>query len=208
MNEASRNPKLRGYFANQRRRTVMAGVDDQRGAGEPGFGTAERELWRRGRAAEIAENEPERFLDLAGFADGRLDPDEHDRVAERLAHDPEAAADVAAARALAGRSLTGEVAPAHVLASACGLVSDKPAETAGIIPFPRRYRPQPTFTGVARWAGLAAALVVASWLGFDLGSMTSAAFAPGVQSPEDSLVRDMLEPSSGFVRDLTEGMRT
>jgi hypothetical protein len=29
-----------------------------------------------------------------------------------------------------------------------------------------------------------------------------------MQSPEDSLVRDMLEPSSGFVRDLTEGMRT
>jgi hypothetical protein len=51
-------------------------------------------------------------------------------------------------------------------------------------------------------------LVIASWLGFDLGSMTSSAFGPAVQSPEDSLVRDMLEPSSGFVRDLTEGMRT
>jgi hypothetical protein len=51
-------------------------------------------------------------------------------------------------------------------------------------------------------------LVIASWLGFDLGSMTSSAFGPGMQSPEDSLVRDMLEPSSGFVRDLTEGMRT
>ena len=186
----------------------MAGVDDQRGASEPAFGTAERELWRRGSVAEIPENEFDRFLDLSGFADGRLDPDEHDRVADHLAQDPEAAADIAAARALAQRSLTGEVAPAHVIARACALVDEKPAGTAGIIPFPRRHRPQPTFTGVARWAGLAAALVVASWLGFDLGSMTSAAFGPGMQSPEDNLVRDMLEPSSGFVRDLTEGMRT
>jgi len=176
----------------------MAGVDDQRGAREPGLGTAERELWRRSSATEIPENEPERFLDLAGFVDGRLDPDEHERVAEHVAQDPEAAADVAAVRALAQRSLTSEVAPAHLIARACALVDEKPAGTAGIIPFPRRYRLRPTFPGVARWAGLAAALVIASWLGFDLGSMTS----------EDSLVRDMLEPSSGFVRDLTEGMRT
>ena len=186
----------------------MAGVDDQRGAREPGLGTAERELWRRSSATEIPENEPERFLDLAGFVDGRLDPDEHERVAEHVAQDPEAAADVAAVRALAQRSLTSEVAPAHLIARACALVDEKSAGTAGIIPFPRRYRPRPTFPGVARWAGLAAALVIASWLGFDLGSMTSSAFGPAVQSPEDSLVRDMLEPSSGFVRDLTEGMRT
>jgi anti-sigma factor RsiW len=183
----------------------MAGVDDQPGGGELRLNGAERELWRRGLVAEIAEDEAERFLDLAGFADGRLDADEHDRVAARLARDPEAAADIAAARAIAERSSVGEVAPA-VIGRACALVEKNPS--AWIIPFPRRYRPQPTLPGVARWASLAAALVVASWLGFDLGSMTSAAFGPVAQPPEDSLVRDMLEPSSGFVRDLTEGMRT
>ena len=184
----------------------MAGVDDQPSGGEPRLDGAARDLWRHSLTTEIAEEEAERFLDLAGFADGRLDPDEHERVAERLTRDPEAAADVAAARSLLTSELTGEGAPAHVVARACALVEDKPS--AWVIPFPRRYRPQPTLTGVARWAGMAAALVVASWLGFDLGSMTSAAFGPVVQPPEDSLVRDMLEPSIGFVRDLTEGMRT
>jgi len=184
----------------------MAGVEDQQSGGGPRLKGAERELWRRGLVAEIVEDEAERLLDLAGFADARLDADEHDRIAERLAGDPEAAADVAAARSFSAHELTGEAVSAHVVARACALVEEKPS--AWIVPFPRRYRPQPTVPGIARWAGMAAALVVASWLGFDLGSMTSAAFGPMAQPPEDSLVRDMLEPSTSFVRDLTEGMRT
>jgi anti-sigma factor RsiW len=187
----------------------MAGIDDQRGGGEPRLNGAERELWRRSAGSVIAEDEAERFLDLAGFAEGRLDPDEHERVAERLARDPDSAADVAAARSFAERGLAAEVAPTQIIARACALVvEDKSASTGWVIPFPRRYRPQPTLPGVARWAGLAAAMLVASWLGFDLGSSTSAAFGPIVQPSEDSLVRDMLEPSTGFVRDLTEGLRT
>lgn len=186
----------------------MTGINDQRGNGEPFSGAPERALWQRSVAAEMAEDEAERFLDLAGFADDRLDQDEQERVAERLAREPVAAADVAAARALAEGGLIDDAAPPHVIARACALVEERPARDASIIRFPRRFRPQPTLPGVARWAGLAAALVVASWLGFDLGSTTSAAFGPAVQAPEDSLVRDMLEPSTGFVRDLTEGMRT
>ncbi|HEX6442897.1 MAG TPA: hypothetical protein VF007_11965 [Stellaceae bacterium] len=186
----------------------MAGIDDQRGGTEPPINGAERELWRRSAGTVIAEDEAERFLDLAGFAEGRLDVDEHERMAERLARDPDAAADVAAARSFAERRLTDNVAPGPIIARACGLVEEDPASTGWVIPFPRRYRPQPTLPGVARWAGLAAAMLVASWLGFDLGSSTSAAFGPIAQPPEDSLVRDMLEPSTGFVRDLTEGLRT
>ena len=182
----------------------MTGRDDQPGGGEPRLDGVERELWQRSLTVEVAEDEADRFLDLAGFAEGRLEPDEHDRVAERLAHDAEAGSDVAAARALGGRDLA-DAAPAPVIARASALVENR--SSAWIIPFPRRYRPEPTVRGVARWAGLAAALVVASWLGFDLGSMTSNAFGPLAQ-PEDSLVRDMLDPSTGFVRDLTEGVRT
>jgi len=63
---------------------------------EPPAEASDRTLWRSAAAAETIEHEGERFLDLAGFADGRLDPDERDRVAERLARDPDAAADVAA----------------------------------------------------------------------------------------------------------------
>jgi anti-sigma factor RsiW len=185
----------------------MAGIDHQGPDGTPLSGASGRALWRRSAAAEMAEDEAERFLDLAGFADGLLDPDEQERVAERLARDPAASGDIAAARALAGRGLPGEAVPPQVIARACALVGERSGRGASIIPFPRHLRPQPTLPGVARWAGLAAALVIASWLGFDLGSTTSAALAPTVQSPEDSLVRDMIEPSSGFVRDLTEGVR-
>lgn len=184
----------------------MTGRDDQPGGGEPRLDGAERELWRRCAATEIVEDEAARLLDLAGFADGVLGVDEHDRIAARLAQDPEAASDVAAARALAGLGPAGEAPPASVIARACAVIEETPS--VWIIPFPRRYRPEPTVSGVARWAGLAAALVVASWLGFDLGSMTSSAFSPIAQPPEDSLVRDMLDPSTGFVRDLTEGVRT
>jgi len=186
----------------------MTGTVDYRGDGTGGEPTAEasdRTLWQRTAVAEAVEDEGERFLDLAGFADGRLDPDERDRVAERLARDPDAAADVAAAGALGG---TAEPIPEHLIARACALVSEPGQERGRVIPFTRVRLSPPTLPGVARWASLAAALVLASWLGFDLGSATSAAFAPVAQSAEDSLLRDLLEPSAGFVRDLTEGVRT
>src|SRR5438067_8702674 len=184
----------------------MTGTVDYRGDGTGGEPTAEasdRTLWQRTAVAEAVEDEGERFLDLAGFADGRLDPDERERVAERLARDPDAAADVAAAPALAGAV---EPIPEHLIARACALVSEP--ERGRVIPFTRLRLSPPTLPGIARWASLAAALVLASWLGFDLGSATSAAFAPVVQPAEDSLVRDMLVPSGGFVRDLTEGVWT
>src|ERR1700732_4296178 len=81
-------------------------------------------LWRRSLAIDVAEDEAEHFLDLAGYAEDRLDPDERDRIAERLARDSMAAADVAAARAFARSGLPGEAAPADVVARACALVAD------------------------------------------------------------------------------------
>ena len=61
-------------------------------AGKPRAGSPDRALWRRCVAIDMAEDEAERFLDLAGYAEDRLDPDERDRIAERLAKDPIAAA--------------------------------------------------------------------------------------------------------------------
>ncbi len=66
---------------------------------------ADRSLWQRCRVLDAAEDETARFLDLAAYADGLLDIEEEDRVAALLAADPEAAADVAAARALASAEL-------------------------------------------------------------------------------------------------------
>src|SRR5690348_255836 len=128
----------------------MTRTVDHRGNGTGGEPTAEasdRTLWQRTAAAETVEDEGERFLDLAGFADGRLDRDEHDRVDERLAHDPDAVTDVAAARALAGPA---EPIPEHLIARACALVSQPGPERGRVIPFTRLRLSPPTLPGIAR----------------------------------------------------------
>ena len=176
--------------------------------GEPRAASPDGALWRRALTIDMAEDEDEHFLDLAGYADDRLDPDERDRIAERLAKDPMAAADVTAARAFALSGLAGEAAPAHVVARACALVADGMPLRGRIIAFPQIFRPQPTLHGVARWTGLAAAVVLASWLGFALGGDASAFFGPVNQAGEDSLLRDLLDPSTAFLRDLTGGVQT
>ncbi len=66
----------------------------------------DRRLWQRCRTMDADEDEAARFLDLAAYADGLLDIEEQERVAALLAADPEAAADVRAARALAAAEPT------------------------------------------------------------------------------------------------------
>jgi anti-sigma factor RsiW len=178
------------------------------GNGEPRAASPDGALWRRSLAIDVTEDEEEYFLDLAGYAEDRLDPDERDRIAERHAKDPMAATDVAAARAFARSGLPAEAAPADVVARACALVADGMPLRGRVIPFPKFFRPQPTLHGVARWTGLAAAVVLASWLGFALGGDASAFFGPANQAAEDSLLRDMLDPSTALLRDLTGGVQT
>ena len=185
----------------------MAGKIDNRGGGTDGKPLAEaadRALWQRSTTAGTVENEGERFLDLAGFADGRLDPEERDRVAERLARDPDAAADVAASRALAGAA---EPISEHLIARACALVAEPEPERGRVIPFTRLRLSPPTLPGIAHWASLAAAVVVASWLGFALGTDFSVYSGQTDQANEDGL-RDLFDPSTAFLRDLTPGAQT
>src|SRR5438309_11991439 len=66
----------------------------------------DRRLWQRCRTMDAAEDEAARLLDLAAYADGRLDIEECERVAALLAADPQAAADVRAAQTLADAELT------------------------------------------------------------------------------------------------------
>jgi len=49
---------------------------------------------------------------------------------------------------------------------------------------------------------------VASWLGFAMAGDASAFFSPVSQAGEDSLLRDLLDPSTAFLRDLTGGVQT
>ena len=178
------------------------GGDDTRRALPNGL--PDSALWRRSRMVEVTENEAERYLDLAGYADDRLDPDDRERVAEWLAGDPVAAGDVAAAQGGLASAAMSEPA----IARACALVDGTARQRDTVIPFPplRRYRPR--LQGMARWGSLVAAMAVASWLGFALGTDTSLSFAQLRQTGDDSFLGELLDPSTDFVRDLTEGAQT
>ncbi len=173
--------------------------------------------WRRGRerkasAAEASRAEAERLLDLAGFADGRLGDDKARRVAALIAHDPHAAADVAVARSLSG--VAAPPADDWVIARAIALVDDRKAaadragEYGQIISFPLRPPASPVWRGATAWSSLAAAIALASWLGFDLGSGVSLLRPHAYPSFEDAATGGMPDPAPPLVRDFSEGWQT
>jgi len=173
-------------------------------------GAADRELWRRGCASDAPEpnehDEAECVLDLAAFVDGGLDDDDRDRIAELIARDRGRAEDVAAAERLARTDVPD--ATAEIIARACALVDPAPAERGRIIPFPAWRRRQPGLHGMARWASVAAAMVMAGWFGFAMGSDASRAFTR-IQANEDAYIGELLNPAaSATLRELTESART
>src|SRR5260370_1770519 len=106
-------------------------------------GLPDAALWRHSRMVEVTPDDAERCLDLAGFADGCLDPDEHERVAEGLAGDPVAAGGVVAARALASGAEPMAAMPEPAIARARALAGGGEAQPGTRIPFPlnRWHRP-------------------------------------------------------------------
>ena len=163
-------------------------------------------LWQRSRTTDAPADEAARFVDLAGFADGLLDPDERERVADFLTTDPTAAADVAAAHALAGGVDERPAGFERIVARACALVPDPQFSTARVIAFAPR--PRRVLHGLAQWGSLAAAILVASWLGFSMGSDTSLALShPGLSS-DTSVMPELFDPGTGFLRDFGENLRS
>ncbi|MFI4948153.1 MAG: anti-sigma factor family protein [Alphaproteobacteria bacterium] len=165
-------------------------------------------LWQASCSTDIAEDEAERFLDLAGYADGRLDPDDRERVAAWLAADPVAAGDIAAARRLAASTAGLASMPEPAIARACALVDGGASRQGVVIPFAPRYRSRPTLHGMAGWGSLVAAMAVASWLGFTLGVDTSRSFAQTQQTGDNGFLQELLDPATDSVRDLTGGAQT
>ncbi len=170
-----------------------------------------RALWSRCRSADAMMDEGARFLDLAAFADELLDQEECDRVAVILAADPTVAADVAAARATAD----GRPAPSYgldsIIARAMALVPEAALGSGLMQPLHPAPASRRLWHGVAQWGSLAAALAVASWLGFTMGSGVSLELSQPVQQSQvgvDSLLPELLDPASGFLRDLGEGQQT
>jgi anti-sigma factor RsiW len=167
---------------------------------------SDRGLWHRCRTSEAPEDEASRFLDLAAFADGRLDADDKDRVAAWLSQDPEAAADVQAARSLSATNPTS-AALEHVIARAAALAPDaSPVHGQVVKLVPRQHRR--LIQVFAQWGSLAAAMVVAGWLGFSMGSDASLALSDSHPASDTSLLPEIFDPASGLLRDLGEGLRT
>ncbi len=148
---------------------------------EPAGVEAGRTLWQRCRATEMPVAETERFLDLAGLADGLLDDDdEHDRVAALVMPDAVAMSDVAAARAISAGGIAMPGGLERIIEHAAALVGDAP-EAGRVIPFapPAARR---VVHDMAQWGGLAAAIAFASWLGFAMGSGASQSFSQPARS--------------------------
>jgi hypothetical protein len=159
---------------------------------------SDAEIWRRSRDMSVPEDDgAERFLALAVIADGHYDEDEHALVAEWFASDPTLADDVAFAQAA-----TAIPASAAVLARAAALVPEQqPNNVVAFQPRQRAMRAIGEWTG---WGSLVAAMAVASWLGFTLGVDTTRSLTSVGQSSDDGFLREMVDPSPGFMRDLSE----
>jgi hypothetical protein len=176
---------------------------------------SDRALWRRSQLAEGPDEETLRLLDLAAFAEGGLDPDEHDRIQALLGADPAAAADIAAARAPDG--IAGENSPAierenspaieRIIARACALRPDGAPRRGLVIPF-SRLRQRVLLEGLAQWASLAAAVAIAAWLGFAMGSDASLAFSKPAVSAAQGAAGELFDPAAGFPDDIAPGTQT
>ena len=165
---------------------------------------ADRALWQRSRECDAAEDESGLWLDLAAFAEGRIeDDDDLERVAIRLATDPDAAADAATARLLADGPWEEPDGYDALVARAAALVADR--ETDNVVVFAPRPWHRRVLPEIARWGSLAAALVLTGWLGFALGTDASISYSRLIQPAEDSFAPELLDPATGFLlRDFSE----
>jgi hypothetical protein len=184
---------------------MSQGEDDRGPAAEV---AADRELWRRSRAIDVPEDAVARLLDFAAFAEGRLDAEESERVAALLAADPAAAADIEAARVLGGVMDGAAVPVERVIGRALPLVAEPPEHR--VIAFAGALR-RPPLWNIAQWASLAAAITLASWFGFAMGSDTFLAYRDAgqtVSESSNSYLPGLLDTSTGFVHDIAEELQS
>ena len=166
----------------------------------------DRRLWQRCRTMDAGEDEAARFLDLAAYADGLLDIEERERVAALLAADPQAAADVRAAQALADAE-RASAGLERIVARASAISPDPESVSGEVVQFaPRRGRR--LLQIFAQWGSLAAAIALAGWLGFAMGSDTSLALSDPRQPSATGLLPELFDPGTVLLRDLGEGPRT
>lgn len=183
--------------------------------GGPADFAAGRSLWQRCRTIDAPDDEAGRFLDLAAFADGTLTDDEYDRVAALVADDPIARADVAAARALSAGGIPLPGGIQHIIKRAIGLAADmserRHAAAASSTNAGPHFAGRQILQAVAQWGSLAAAIAFTGWLGFAMGSGASLTLIQPnqpTQISDDNPLPELLDPPTGFLRDLGAGQQT
>src|SRR4051795_9864089 len=81
----------------------FAGMRPDKTSGSARLGAPDNLLWQKCRVTEAPQDEAEQFLDLAAYAEGRLDEDDRERIVARVAADAWLAADLAVAQTAAAR---------------------------------------------------------------------------------------------------------
>ena len=166
----------------------------------------DRRLWQRCLTMDAEEDEAARFLDLAAYAEGLLDIEERERVAALLIADPDAAADVRAAQRLADAE-PKSAGLERIVARAGAISPDAVSASDNVVWLASR--PSRRFLqSFAQWGSLAAAVALAGWLGFAMGSDTSLALSDHRQPSDTGLLPELFDPGTGLLRDLGEGLRT
>ena len=155
--------------------------------------------WRRAmlNAAGEAAPAPDPLL-LAAYAEHRLSETAAEELEAWLALNPEALADVLAARV----SKLGQPSvqpPEAVLVRAMGLV---PGVTSTVLPFRRTARPAPSWRIAMGRVAVAASLLVVSLIGFTLGTDAYMNLLNGGQST--ALSQDLFDAPAGIFSTLGE----
>jgi hypothetical protein len=147
----------------------------------------DRLMWQRWRAGANATSAAPDALQLAAYAEGRLDETDAEAVENFLAAYPDALNEIVAARAAIETPAIG--ASDDIIAKACALVPMR--ET--VVPL---RRPAVRWHNALAWGSIAASLVAASFVGFTAGSDAYRTLAP--TQANESLSGDSLESSAGL----------
>ena len=150
----------------------------------------ERLMWQRWRAGARAASPAPDALQLAAYAEGRLDETAAEAVENFLAAYPDALNDIAAARTAIETPAIG--ASDDIITKACALV---PARNTRETVVPFRGATVRWHSALA-WGSIAASLMAASFVGFTAGSDAYRTLAPTQAS--ESLTGDGLESSAGL----------
>lgn len=158
----------------------------------PGDETEERALWRRWRQVAAGNAATPDALDLAAYAEGRLDEAEAMAIETWLAAHPEILADVQMARVLA--PAPSDTSHAAIVAKACALVTGSRLTPANsnVVPL---HRGMAAWRSALAWSSVAASLVAASLVGFTMGSEAYQRLAQTQVQPSDNVPADILDAS-------------